>query len=143
MRAGVNLADLTARRHLLAAVLVLVAAFAAGCAAVATPSAAPDSGITGQVTVGPSCPVVQVNSPCPDKPFKATLVVTDPLGNQTVATLTTDADGKYRLPLPAGDYRLEPQAPNPGAPPQAPGEPFHLEAHQWLKINVTYDSGIR
>lgn len=126
-----------------AAVSVMAAALLAGCATAATPTDSPDSGIRGQVTVGPSCPVVQVDSPCPDKPFQATLVVTDPLGNKKIATVTTGEDGKYRLPLPAGDYRLEPQSPNPGAPPQAPGEPFHLEAHQWLDINVTYDSGIR
>jgi hypothetical protein len=106
-------------------------------------SAAPDSGIMGQVTIGPACPVMRVESPCPDKPYQATLVVKDPLGEKTIATIHTDADGRYRLALPEGDYRLVPSSPSPGAPPQSQPMPFHLESGQWLQLDVTYDSGIR
>jgi hypothetical protein len=103
----------------------------------------PDSGILGQVTIGPTCPVVRVDSPCPDRPYQTTLTVVDPTDERTIAKIQTDAAGYFRLALPPGDYRLVPSTPSPSALPQAQPKPFHLEAGQWLELNVTYDSGIR
>jgi hypothetical protein len=105
--------------------------------------AVPESGIMGRVTIGPACPVVRVESPCPDRPYQTTLTVTDPLGEQVIAKIETDASGKFRLALPPGDYRLVPTTPSPAAPPQAQPMPFHLDARQWLELDVVYDSGIR
>lgn len=102
-----------------------------------------DSGIMGQVTIGPACPVMRIESPCPDRPYQATLTVTDPLGDQVIAKIETDASGRFRLALPPGDYRLVPATPSPAVPPQAKAMPFHLDAGQWLKLDVSYDSGIR
>jgi hypothetical protein len=129
--------------------LVLVIGFLSACTGHLLPAAptvtlpAAETGIMGQVTIGPACPVMQVDSPCPDRPFQAVLTVTDPLGEKTIATLRTDASGYFRLALPPGDYRLVPQTPSPAAPPRAQPMPFRLKAGQWLELNVTYDSGIR
>lgn len=105
--------------------------------------AALDSGITGQVTIGPACPVVRIDSPCPDRPYQTTLTVTGSFGDQVIAKIETDASGRFRLALPPGDYRLVPTTPSPAAPPQAQPMPFHLDAGQWLEFDVVYDSGIR
>jgi len=110
------------------------------------PAASPpvsESGIMGQVTIGPACPVVRVESPCPDRPYQTTLTVSDPLGGQVIAKIETDASGRYRLALAPGDYRLVPTTPSPAVPPQAQPMPFHLDAGQWLELDVVYDSGIR
>ncbi len=105
--------------------------------------AEPESGITGQVTIGPACPVLRVESPCPDKPYQTTLVVMDPLGERAMAKIQTGVDGRYRLALPPGDYRLVPATASPAVPPQAQPLPFHLDVGQWLELDVVYDSGIR
>jgi len=122
--------------------------FTAACSshllpAAPTATAQLESGIMGQVTIGPACPVMRVESPCPDRPYQTSLTVTDPLGDRSIAEIQTDADGRYHLALPPGDYRLVPTTPGPSAPPHAPPMPFHLDPGQWLELNVTYDSGIR
>ncbi len=129
--------------------LLMALALTSACTAhllPAAPTASPaasQSGIMGQVTIGPSCPVMRIESPCPDKPFQTTLEVTDPLGEHVVAKIQTDAEGKYRLALAPGDYRMVPATSSPAVPPQAQPMPFHLDAGQWLVLDVVYDSGIR
>jgi hypothetical protein len=109
-----------------------------------TPTAGePASGITGRVTIGPACPVIRAGTPCPDLPYQTTLTITDALGERTVAQVKTDEAGTFRLALAPGDYRVVPETKSPGVPPQAQSTPFHLDAGQWLELNVTYDSGIR
>jgi hypothetical protein len=114
----------------------------ASCAAVA-PTPTPDSGIQGQVTLGPICPVMNVDSPCPDRPFAATLNVMDAQQKHVLATIKTDETGRFRQPVPPGDFVLVPVNLSTSAPPWANPIPFHLAPDQWLTLDVSYDSGIR
>ncbi len=101
----------------------------------------PDSGIRGQVTIGPTCPVVQINNPCPDKPYQAYLTVLTAADQRQVARVQTDMNGIYSIPLAPGDYILHPESPN--VMPHAADIPFQVEAHQFKTVDVVYDSGIR
>jgi len=99
-----------------------------------------DSGIAGQVLIGPMCPVAQQGQVCPDQPYQATLTVKNQNGG-TIAQVPTDAQGHFSISLEPGQYLLHPESPNG----------FPLAGDQWVivgsshytHITVHYDSGIR
>ncbi len=99
-----------------------------------------DSGIEGQVFIGPMCPVVQVGQECPDQPYKAVLTVNSPDGERIVQA-QTDEEGKFRIPLKPGKYTLHPESPKNY--PFADEQPFTVEEGEYTQVTVNYDSGIR
>lgn len=102
--------------------------------------ASPDSGIEGQVLIGPVCPVVQQGQECPDQPYQATLTVNSPNGREIVK-IQTDAEGRFTIPLEPGEYVLHPESPN--VMPFAAEQTFIVESGKYTQITVIYDSGIR
>ncbi len=106
------------------------------------PTVAPtDSGIYGQVTIGPTCPVQQVNNPCPDKPYQATLTILTTTTKSKVLQFTTDENGNFRVALAPGEYILHPES--PGFLPRGRDQNFTVPLHEFVQLNVSYDSGIR
>lgn len=101
---------------------------------------ATDSGVQGQVTIGPMCPVVQVSQPCPNQPYQATLTV-NTLGGERIARVHADANGYFKVKLGAGTYILHPESPNGMS--YAADQTFTVQANQFAQVNVRYDSGIR
>jgi hypothetical protein len=102
-----------------------------------------DSGISGQVFVGPTCggPIGSANSTeCADKPYAATITVLDPAGKM-VTSFSTDAEGRFRLTLEPGKYTLHPES--SGAMPAAVDVPVQVVSGQFLVLTITYDSGMR
>jgi hypothetical protein len=99
------------------------------------------SGIQGKVLLGPMCPVQQAGSPCPDKPIKADITVTDADG-KTVATAHSGADGTYRVSLPAGSYTVAAKRPDGSF---GFGKPVTVEVSRgtFVHLNLVVDSGIR
>lgn len=119
-------------------ILILFALFLAACTSIdPTPA---DSGIEGQVFVGPMCPVVQEGQECPDQPYQATLTVNSQKGERIVQ-VQTEADGTFKIPLPPGEYVLHPESPN--VMPFAAEQPFVVEEGSYTELIVNYDSGIR
>ena len=114
--------------------LVLVVACGGGSS---TPS---DSGIEGRVLVGPQCPVEVAGSPCPDRPASVRLVISKQNSHESVASVTSDADGRFRVALTPGAYTIIPlsQGPGPGAP-----QDVTVRRHAFTKVTVRIDSGIR
>jgi len=55
--------------------LGLMILFLSTCSIDSTPT---DSGIEGQVLIGPMCPAVQEGQECPDQPYQASLTVNSP-----------------------------------------------------------------
>ena len=107
--------------------------------AVSTLTPAP-GGIEGQVLIGPNCPVVQVNSPCPDQPYQATISVLDQNGSE-VMQFQSDGQGLFRVSLVPGAYTLVPLSPN--ALPYAQEQTVMVVSGQFTQVTITYDSGIR
>ena len=99
-----------------------------------------ESGIEGQVWLGPMCPVVQQGQPCPDQPYPATLTVNSP-NNGTVMQFQTDGQGHFRIPLGPGQYSLHAESPN--GIPFATDQVIVVGVGQYTQVTVHYDSGIR
>jgi len=99
-----------------------------------------DSGVEGQVFIGPMCPVVQAGQECPDQPYQAVLTVNSPKGERIVQ-VQTEEDGTFKIPLPPGEYVLHPESPN--VMPFASEQTFIVEAGKFTQVIVNYDSGIR
>ena len=118
------------------AVSVLIFALAS-CLPSPTPT---NSGVEGQVFIGPMCPVVQAGGECPDQPYQATLTVLSQNGEKIVQ-VQTDEEGRFVIPLAAGEYILHPESPN--ALPFASEQSFVVETGKFTQIIVKYDSGIR
>ena len=99
-----------------------------------------DSGVEGQVFIGPTCPVAQAGQDCSDKPYQATLTVNSPNGRK-IAQVQTDEQGRFKIPLAPGEYILHPESPN--VMPFASEQTFVVAAGRFTQITVNYDSGIR
>lgn len=127
--------------------ILLCAALLAACAelplaseATETPAPAPaESGLEGLVTIGPGCPVQQLDTPCPDAPFQATLAVLDASG-AAIAQVQSDEQGYFKIALPPGTYTLQPQG---NKIQHAPEQAVTVTAGQFISVTVLYDSGLR
>ena len=60
-----------------------------------------DSGIEGTVTIGPMCPVMQEDVPCPGQPYQAVLTVLT-TGGDEVTQFQTDEQGQFQVALALG-----------------------------------------
>jgi hypothetical protein len=123
--------------------LVLVSLLAARSAASADwAPPVQTSGIQGQVTIGPTCPVERIDDPCPDLPLAATLLVQDVFGNDLL-TVQSGEDGFFSVSLEPGQYTLVPLSPSPGAPPYAAPQVVSVLPGGYTFVVVSYDSVIR
>ena len=127
-------------RHLL---LYISSLFVAGCGLAST--ALLQSGIEGIALAGPQCagPQPAVVSPdCEDKPVSATVVVYEEGGLLEVTRFTTGADGRFRVPLAPGVYRLDPQSDPSGFPFGSP-QTVTVTAGGFTDVTIRYDTGLR
>jgi len=108
----------------------------------ATPVQAAGSGIQGQALMGPMCPVVRIDEPCPDQPVQANVDVLNVDCTQKISDFTTDADGRFRVALPPGEYCL---LPRPGAGGFPFGKPQNVvvEENAYTAVIISLDTGIR
>lgn len=103
------------------------------------------SGVRGQVTLGPTCPV-QRNPPdpnCADRSYQTTIQVIA-IGspkNSPFTTVQTDNDGKYQVMLPPGAYGLQPVGGNPF--PRCATTNVTVEPNVIKEIDLSCDTGIR
>jgi hypothetical protein len=98
------------------------------------------SGIRGRALAGPQCPVEIAGSPCPDLPFEGTVIATN-VATGDVATVQTDADGRFRLSLPPGTYEVSIVSESP--PPTAKPQTVQVEPGAFTAITLAVDTGIR
>jgi hypothetical protein len=101
-----------------------------------------NTGVVARVSIGPMCPVVRVDQPCPDRPFQADVIVTDSTGS-VVARGETDAAGSIRLALLPGEYQLEARSPDDKAYPRAATVDVRVTLGLWTQVAMSLDSGIR
>ncbi|MEK7638192.1 MAG: hypothetical protein AAB375_02085 [Patescibacteria group bacterium] len=99
------------------------------------------SGISGIMLTGPTCPVVRVNDPsCNDKPYQGQFIVRKVSGGPEVARFSTDTNGRFEVILAPGTYTIEPvQHIGLGNQPQS----VEVKAGIMSDITLTFDTGIR
>jgi carboxypeptidase family protein len=103
----------------------------------------PGTGIVGTALAGPTCPVVRENDPsCDPRPVAGVTLVVKTLDGRQVATVQTDAAGRFAFEVPPGNYSLE--AEQTQAFPLAPA-PVAVTVLANVRTDVTleFDTGIR
>ncbi len=100
-----------------------------------------DSGLSGSALIGPTCPVVRADVPCPDAPYQAHFVVTR--NGREVLRFDSDEEGKFKVNLAAGEYILHAENPDGNMLPYAQDISFTVTAGAFTNIIVSFDSGIR
>jgi len=119
--------------------VVILFTFSACASTIEVP---PDTGIEGQALLGPMCPVVREDQPCPDVGYQATMTVLTETG-RTVTQFQTDEEGYFRIALPPGSYILHPESPKDKPLPYAGEMLFTVSEGAYTLLTVNYDSGIR
>lgn len=111
------------------------------CAAVKLPQGS--SGISGKITLGPTCPVMRQppDPACDDKPYQATVIVKTQNGQQEITRFTSQTDGTFSLSLNPGTYLLVPQSAN--VYPRGIAQVVTVEKNKFTTIIISYDTGIR
>jgi hypothetical protein len=105
------------------------------------PSAAPDTGIEGIITIspvrgGPSRDGEEQSAPLARKEF----VVRQ--GDRVVTSFTTDDEGRFRVTLPPGRYDVSAQGKRPRIGSWGPF-PLEVVAGEMTKVSWNCDSGMR
>lgn len=123
------------RLVLIVGVLALVAVACAGDRA-----GGAESGIRGRVMIGPQCPVERAGSPCPDKPFEGTVLVSTESG-RPVDSVESEPDGSFEIRLDPGTYVLT--VAGLEGPTFAKPVTVTVRAGQMAAVTVLVDTGIR
>ncbi|HEX6499695.1 MAG TPA: hypothetical protein VF054_11780 [Micromonosporaceae bacterium] len=111
-----------------------------------SPSSGPPStgsGVAGRTMVDGGCPMVRQGTPCPDKPLSARITVTRVGDPAPLATVTSDSDGWFRIPLAPGRYRLTPANLTGALHPAAGPQDVDVQPDRYTTVTVSFDSGIR
>ncbi len=101
-----------------------------------------DTGLTGRVLAGPTCPVVTTDDPCPDRPFSATFDVYDSR-ERLVTRFQSDAEGFFEVALRPGTYTIIPGESAPIIHPRTQQQIVKVEPEGMTEVTLTFDTGIR
>ncbi len=103
------------------------------------PAASP-ARVVGTVLAGPTCPVENADTPCPDAPVSGATVrlVRD---GKVLSRALTDAHGAFTLAAPAGSYVVK--VTSVGGYRSHSSEPVELTATAPATVTLHLDTGIR
>jgi len=102
------------------------------------------TGISGSVSLGPTCPLEMMDSPnpeCADKPYRANLVLITSEWGRIVKNFSSDAEGKFAISVSPGEYVIRSEIPN--TLPYCTTDPFQVLTGTTTVALVHCDSGIR
>jgi hypothetical protein len=106
-------------------------------------SATPKSGIEGTVTISPVGPPTADQTQPSSEPYSATLAILQAGSEREITRVTSDAEGKFRVALAPGAYRIVPVSANPMVPPYAEDLEVQVPKEGYVSVTIVYDSGIR
>jgi hypothetical protein len=99
--------------------------------------------LIGSVVAGPTCPVDTAEQPCPPRSVPNRLILIETPGGTVVMRVTTDQQGRFRVTLAPGTYRvLVPQDGHP-FPTQRTPQQVRVIAGQTMQVLIELDTGIR
>lgn len=102
-----------------------------------------ESGIEGQAVISPVRPGPQRQGDPGSAPYKTTLVVWSADGGREVTRFETGSDGRFRVALPPGTYRIGSPSQTGRFVPRAGEETVTVEAGKYVRVTISFDSGIR
>jgi len=103
------------------------------------------AGIKGVAMLGPFCPVESIppKPECADRPYKTDLVITSPDGSQILKQFSSDANGKFSVDLPPGEYLIESNPNGKLFSHCASQGTIVVEKEKYTNIILHCDTGIR
>lgn len=103
------------------------------------------SGITGMILLGPTCPVERIppDPSCADKPYQATLAVTTPDGSTVLQTFSSDANGKFSVMLQPGEYAIQSPLATRFYPRCSSRGTIQVAPNSFTETTIYCDTGIR
>lgn len=102
-----------------------------------------ESGIEGQAVIGPIRPGPQREGVPSTAPYKTTLVVWTAEGQREVWRFETGSDGRFRVALPPGTYRVGQLRQTGRFQPRAAEETVTVEPGKYARVTISFDSGMR
>ena len=102
-----------------------------------------ESGIEGQAVISPAHPGPQREGLSSTAPYKTTIVVWNSAGGQELTRVETGSDGRFRIALPAGTYRVGPPQRAGRFLPRGSEETVTVRAGKFVQVTITFDSGMR
>ncbi len=102
-----------------------------------------NSGVTGTILLGPTCPVVREppDPACAEKPYATAVIVYRTGGTAPFAIGNSDENGEFRFTLPPGSYRIVAKG---GTPLPSCGETnAAVVPEEYTEIELSCDTGIR
>ena len=100
------------------------------------------SGIKGIVLLSPSCPGPErLDRPCPQSPYKGSLVIRRVSDEKEVAHTETDDNGRFRVTLPPGRYFIV-NAPGP-VYPRIYSPAIEVRRNRFTSAKIQADTGMR
>lgn len=103
-------------------------------------SSTPDSGISGKVMIGPTCPVERPGRVC-ERPYHTSITIRREPKGTVVARVQSSDTGQFRIALAPGTYLLTPRNAHPY--PRSSPRLATVHSHRYTSVVIHYDSGIR
>lgn len=101
--------------------------------------------LKGQMTIGPVCPVETINNPCKPTPemYAAAKVFVYKMDKKTlVKTITPDANGRFSVSLPTGEYFIDMIHQRIGGTIGVPTT-ITIVSGKSVTLNLNVDTGLR
>lgn len=101
------------------------------------------SGITGKVTLGPTCPVERIppDPNCAPKSYSTLINIMQAGSTKAIKTIQSDSKGIFGVDLDPGTYTL--QALGGNILPRCPATSVTVASGQYATVNISCDTGIR
>ena len=102
-----------------------------------------ESGIEGQAVISPAHPGPQREGLSSSAPYKTTLVVWRVGDDREVKRFETGSDGRFRVAVPPGDYRVGPPHQSGRFLPRGSEETVTVVPGKFVRVTINFDSGMR
>jgi hypothetical protein len=102
-----------------------------------------ESGIEGQAVISPAHPGPVREGMSDTAPYKTTLVVWSADGDREVTRFETGSDGRFRVALPPGTYRVGPPQRAGRFLPRGSEETVTVVPGKFVRVTINFDSGMR